>query len=116
VYAIVETGGKQYRVAIGDTIDVETLPGQPGDQVELGRVLMVKDGDQIKVGQPEVSGAKVVATIVAPVKGPKIRIFKYKPKVRYRRTLGHRQRYTRLSIDKILKGRGSTRGKKKNGS
>jgi len=111
VYAIVETGGKQYKVAVGDTIDVEKLPVQSGDKVELDRVLMVQDGDKTKVGDPLVKGAKVVATVVGPIKGPKIRILKYKPKIRYRRTSGHRQNYTRLSIDKILKGRAAARKK-----
>jgi len=111
VYAIVETGGKQYKVAVGDTIDVEKLPVQSGDKVELDRVLMVQDGDKTKVGNPLVNGAKVVATVVGPIKGPKIRILKYKPKIRYRRTSGHRQNYTRLSIDKILKGRAAARKK-----
>ena len=111
MYAIVEAGGKQYKVAVGDTIDVEKLESQPGDKVELDRVLMIEDGDSTKLGQPLVGGAKVVATVVGPVKGPKIRIFKYRPKLRYRRTLGHRQGYTRLSIDKILKGRSATRKK-----
>ncbi len=111
MYAIVETGGKQYKVAVGDTIDVERLPVQAGDKVELDRVLMVQDGDKTKVGNPLVKGAKVVATVVGPIKGPKIRILKYKPKIRYRRTSGHRQNYTRLSIDKILKGRGAARKK-----
>ena len=111
VYAILETGGKQYKVAVGDTIDVERLPIQAGDKVELDRVLMVQDGDKTKVGTPLVKGAKVVATVVGPVKGPKIRILKYKPRIRYRRTSGHRQNYTRLSIDKILKGRSAARKK-----
>lgn len=112
MYAIVETGGKQYKVAVGDTIDVERLPAQAGDKVELDRVLMVQDGDKSKIGNPLIKGAKVVATVVGPIKGPKIRILKYKSGNRYRRTSGHRQNYTRLSVDKILKGRGGTARKK----
>lgn len=101
-YAVVETGGKQYRVSVGDKVDVESLPFKEGEPVELDRVLLVADGEQVKVGQPTVPGAKVKATVVANDRGKKIVVFKYKPKVRYRRRLGHRQDFTRLEINEII--------------
>ena len=101
VYAIVETGGKQYRVSEGDRIDVEKLEAEPGSQVELDRVLMVVSDSETKIGNPVVSGAKVVARVAAQFRGPKIRVFKMKPKKRYRRRIGHRQSLTRLVIEKI---------------
>lgn len=102
MYAIVQTGGKQYRVSVGQVIDVERLPVPIGDTVELDRVLLVAEGGQIKVGRPVVEGAKVIAQVVQQGKGPKITVFKYKPKTRYRRTLGHRQLLTSLAIKRIL--------------
>jgi len=101
-YAIVETGGKQYRVSVGDRVGIESLPFEEGESVELDRVLLVVDGGQVKVGQPTVPGAKVKATVVANDRGKKILVFKYKPKVRYRRRLGHRQAFTRLEINEIV--------------
>ncbi len=102
MYAVVETGGKQYRVTVGQTIEVEKLPFAVGEKVELDKVLLVADGDEVKVGQPTVKGAKVLATVVEHGKGKKIIVFKYKPKERYRRKKGHRQAYTRLRIEKIV--------------
>ena len=102
IYAIIETGGKQYRVSPGQTIDVERLDVAEGDTVELDRVLLIADGDRVTVGAPTVDGAKVVATSQGDGKGEKIIVFKYKPKVRYRKKTGHRQLYTRLVIDKIV--------------
>ena len=101
ISAIIESGGKQYQVAPGQTIDVEKLPASPGETVELDRVLMVAKGDQVTLGHPLVKGAKVLATVAAQGKGDKIIVFKYKNKVRYRRKRGHRQPYTRLSIAEI---------------
>jgi large subunit ribosomal protein L21 len=101
VYAIVETGGKQYKVSAGQVLDVELLPQQAGEQVELGHVLMVVDGADVSVGTPTVKGALVKATVAEQHKGPKVRNFKYTGK-RYRRRLGHRQWYTRLHIDEIV--------------
>jgi len=101
VYAIVETGGKQYKVTAGQVVDVELLPQQSGEQVELDRVLMVVDGKDVTVGSPVVKGAAVKATVTDQVKGDKVRIFKYTGK-KYRRRLGHRQQYTRLQIDEIV--------------
>ena len=104
MYAVVETGGKQYRVQVGQTVDVELLPAEIGQTVELDRVLMVGGDADIAVGKPVVPGAKVMATVVGEPRGKKIIVFKYKPKVRYRRTAGHRQDYTRLRIDEIVRG------------
>lgn len=102
VYAIVATGGKQYRVEPGQRLEVEKLPAEPGSQVDLGEVLLVGDGDTITVGQPTVPGARVLADVLGEVKGKKIIVFKYKNKVRYRRKTGHRQRYSRLVIKDIV--------------
>jgi large subunit ribosomal protein L21 len=102
IYAIIETGGKQYRVNPGQTIDVERLEVAEGDTVELDRVLLIGDGDRVTVGTPTVDGAKVVATAKGVGKGDKVIVFKYKPKVRYRKKTGHRQLHTRLVIDKIV--------------
>ena len=102
-YAIVETGGKQYKVAAGQTIDVDYLDVAEGENVELSKVLFIADGEKATIGSPTVDGAKVVATSRGERKGDKIIVFKYKPKVRYRRKKGHRQLYTRLEIKEIVK-------------
>jgi len=102
VYAVVKSGARQYRASVGDTITVERLPAEVGQQLELAEVLLVADGEQIEIGQPTIGGAKILATVIAQEKGPKIRIFKYHPRKRYRRRAGHRQRYTRLRVDKIV--------------
>ena len=102
MYAIIETGAKQYRVSPGDTIDVERLPVGEGSTIELDKVLLVADGDKLTVGTPTVKGAKVVAEVLGEGKGKKIIVFKYKPKVHYRRRTGHRQIHTRLAIKEIL--------------
>lgn len=101
-YAIVQTGGKQYRVATGDTIRVESIPGDIGDTVELNDVRMVSDDGQVTLGTPNVEGARIVTEISDSGKGKKITVLKYKPKVRYRRKKGHRQRYTDLTITDII--------------
>jgi large subunit ribosomal protein L21 len=106
VYAIIRTGGHQYRVAPGDTIEVERLEAERGSQVELGEVLMIGGGegesdDKMQVGAPLVKGAKVIATVVSQSKGPKLIVFKFKSKKRYRRKTGHRQNLTRLAIKEI---------------
>ena len=102
IYAVVETGGKQYKVAPGQAIDVERLDVAEGSTTELGKVLLIADGDKVTVGTPAIEGAKVIATSQGNDKGKKIIVFKYKPKVRYRKKTGHRQLYTRLIIDKII--------------
>lgn len=102
IYAIIETGGKQYRVAPGQVIEVDRLDVMEGDSVELDKVLLIADDDRVTVGTPIVEGAKVLATCQREKKGDKIIVFKYKPKVRYRRKIGHRPIYTELTIDKII--------------
>ena len=100
-YAIVDNGGKQYRAVEGSTIEVDRMDAEVGQQVELGSVLLLVDGEQIAVGAPLVGGARVNATVVEHVKGPKIVIFRYRPKKRYRVKTGHRQQYTRLQVNSI---------------
>ncbi len=103
MYAILETGGKQYKVQAGDVIEVERLDGDVGAQLEFDRVLMVTDDDGgATFGSPAIDGAKVTAEVVEQGKGKKIIIFKYKSKVRYRRKTGHRQSLTRLRIGDIV--------------
>jgi len=104
MYAILETGGKQYKVQTGDVIEVERLDGEVGSQVELGRVLMLAADDAApKFGNPGVEGVKVFGEVVEQGKGEKLIIFKYKPKVRYRRKTGHRQPLTRLLVKEIAR-------------
>jgi len=100
VYAVIESGGKQYRVTEGQVVRLEKLPGQPGEEVVLDRVLLVSD-DRTVVGTPFVGGARVVGRIVAHGRARKIIVFKFKPKVRYRRKQGHRQPYTAVRIERI---------------
>ncbi len=104
VYAIVESGGRQYRAEEGHTFSVEKLPYEVGDQVELGNVLLIADGDSVQVGRPTIDGATVKATVVQQYRGKKILVWKYRAKLRYRRRRGHRQDYTRLRIDTIVTG------------
>lgn len=101
MYAVIETGGKQYRVSPGQTVEVELLPAEPGATVTLDRVLMVSADDRTLVGQPTVAGAHVVATVAREGRGPKVIVFRYKSKKRYRRKTGHRQDYTYLMITDI---------------
>jgi len=100
MYAVVRTGGKQVRVSPGDVVDLDLLEGEPGDSIELAEVLLV-GGDKLRVGNPLVAGAKVLAKIEGDSAGPKIRIFKYKRRKRYRLTKGHRQHFTRVRIESI---------------
>jgi large subunit ribosomal protein L21 len=100
-YAIVESGGKQYRAVEGGFIEVDLLPDEAGQPVELDKVLLMVDDDKVTVGTPTVKGGKVQATVVKHVKGPKIVVFRYRPKKRYRVKTGHRQQYTRLKIETI---------------
>ena len=101
MYAIIETGGKQYKVAEGDTLFIEKLPVEAGENVTFDKVLAILDGDKATFGAPVVEGAKVSASVVKNGKGKKIRIFKYNPKKGYRRRQGHRQPYTKVAIGKI---------------
>ena len=100
-HAIIVTGGKQYRVAEGDVIFVEKLPAEAGANVTFDQVLAVIDGDVANFGTPTVSGATVTAKVEKNGKGRKIRVYKMKPKKGYRRTQGHRQPYTKLTIETI---------------
>ena len=102
MYAVIKTGGKQYRVSPGDSIEVEKLPYEVGEQVELDEVLLVANGSGTQIGRPLVEGAKVKATVTRQARGRKVIIFKYRPSKRYRRRRGHRQHYTRLRIDEIV--------------
>lgn len=101
-YAIIEDGGKQYKAAIGSMIEVDHFPSEIGEEVDLERVLLVADDDQVMIGTPLVEGAKVQATVVAQVKSPKVVVFRYLPKKRMRVKRGHRQQYTRLRIESIV--------------
>ncbi len=102
IYAIIETGGKQYKVTPGEILDVERLDVTEGNTIELDKVLLIAEGDKVTVGKPTVDGAKVIATSQGEGKGKKVIVFKYKPKVRYQKKTGHRQLHTRLVIDKIV--------------
>lgn len=101
MFAVVKTGGKQYRVSVGDKIEVERLPYAVGDQVTLNDVLMIEKDDQVLIGQPTVAGAAVVAKVIGEGKGEKVIHFDYRNKHRRRRTHGHRQLFTRLEIAEI---------------
>jgi len=102
VYAVMKSGARQYRAGVGDTIRVEKLAADLGEQIELDEVLLLVDDDGVEVGRPTVEGARVLATVLAQEKGPKIIIFKYRPRKRYQRHAGHRQEYTQLRVDEIV--------------
>ena len=104
MYAVMTTGGKQYRVEAGSELVVERLSAEPGASVTFDRVLLVGDGEAITVGTPTVDGASVSATVLGETLGPKLVVFKFKQKVKYRRHAGHRQHLTRLRIDEIVAG------------
>ena len=101
MYAVVETGGKQVRMNPGEAVRVEKLAGEIGDTIELSNVLLIGGDADVKVGTPKVEGAKVVGTITAQGRHPKIRVFKMKRRKGYRRTAGHRQSYTEILVDRI---------------
>ena len=102
MYAIVQTGGKQYKVAEGDILKVEKLDGQAGAQVVLDQVLLVKDDDgNVKVGKPVVENARITAQVIEQGKGKKIIVYKYKRRKNERKKQGHRQAYTKIKIEKI---------------
>jgi large subunit ribosomal protein L21 len=100
-YAVVESGGKQYIARPGELIEVDHMPLEVGKSVKFKNVLMAVDGSSIRIGQPMIKGAVVEGKVAGQIKGRKILVFKYKPKIRYRRKQGHRQRYTQVSIQKI---------------
>ena len=102
MYAIIETGGKQYRVQEGDTVFVEKIDTEEGEKVDLSKVLLISKEDDLLVGKPYVEGAKVEATVLEQGKARKIIVFKYKAKKNYRKKQGHRQPYTKLKIENIV--------------
>ena len=101
IYAIIETGGKQYRVIQGQTVDVDNLNVIDGDTIEFDKVLVIGDEKNATIGAPNIAGAKVTATSKGTVRGDKIIVYKFKSKVRFRKKTGHHQLFTRLAIDKI---------------
>ena len=102
MYAVIKSGGKQYRVAPGEKLKVEQLAADVGAEVVLDQVLMVGDGDSIRLGQPVVAGAAVKATVVGHGRGDKVTIFKMRRRKHYQRHQGHRQNYTELKIESIV--------------
>ncbi len=109
-YAIVESGGKQYKAVEGETIAVDRLPVDPGEELKLEHVLLLADGDQFSVGTPFVGGVEALASVVEHFRGDKVMAFRYSPKKRIRVRRGHRQEYTRLMIEAIGKA-GETKKK-----
>ena len=101
MYAVIETGGKQFRVKQGDTLNVEKLDANVGDTVTIEKVLLIEQDGAVKVGTPVIAGAKAVLKVVEHGKGEKIIVFKYKPKKNYRRKQGHRQPYTKVTVEAI---------------
>lgn len=110
MYAVISTGGKQYRLAPGQLVDVERLPAEAGEQVVFDQVLLVRDGEQVRVGSPLVEGAAVRATVVEQYKDDKVVVFKFKRRKMYRRKKGHRQLLTQVRIDEIVLPGGGTAG------
>jgi large subunit ribosomal protein L21 len=102
MYAVIRSGGKQYRVAPGETVRLETVTGDVGAKVELGDVLLVENEGKVQVGSPTVANVKIEATVVEQDRSKKILVFKKKRKKQYRRTQGHRQNYTAVRIDNII--------------
>ncbi|MGE0484808.1 MAG: 50S ribosomal protein L21 [Gammaproteobacteria bacterium] len=103
MYAVIKTGGKQYRVAAGDKLNVETLRADAGSEIEFDQVLMVGEGDQVDVGSPFLNGARVKARVLEHGRGDKVRIVKFKRRKHYRRQAGHRQNYTRIEITDVAR-------------
>ncbi|HEY7758206.1 MAG TPA: 50S ribosomal protein L21 [Burkholderiales bacterium] len=101
MYAVIKTGGKQYRVSAGEKLKVESLPADVGAEVTLDQVLMVADGDNVTMGTPTLAGASVKATVLGHGRGEKVKIFKMRRRKHYRKTQGHRQNYTEIQISGI---------------
>ncbi len=102
IYAIIETGGKQYKVSPGQVVDIDRLEVSDGSTIELDKVLLIADKGKVTIGTPTVEGVMVLATTQGESRAKKVIVFRYKPKVRYRKKTGHHQLYTRLAIDKII--------------
>ena len=115
MYAVVEAGGKQYKVSKGDLIKVEKMDGEVGEKVELDQVLLFRGDDGVKLGTPTVAGVKVVGTITTQGKGKKIVIFKQKRRKNYRLKQGHRQEHTWIEIKDIISAQGGKSGPQKGG-
>ena len=98
MYAVVKTGGKQYKVSVGEKLKVEQIPAELDSQIELTEVLMIADGESVKVGAPFIEGAKVTAKVVAHGRGEKVRIFKMRRRKHYQKRQGHRQNFTQIEI------------------
>lgn len=101
MYAVIKTGGKQYKVSEGQTLRVEKLAADEGSSIEINDVMMVADGDNVKVGAPFIDGSKVVATVASHGRGKKVKIVKFRRRKHYRKQMGHRQSFTEIRIDKI---------------
>ena len=104
-YAVFRSGSRQYRVSVGDSLRIDRIPQEAGESIEFNQVLFLNKNGQATIGAPLVKGAKVKATIVQHGRDKKVIVFKYKPKVRYRRKTGHRQGYTEISVERIVVGR-----------
>jgi large subunit ribosomal protein L21 len=102
MYAVIKTGGKQYKVAPGDIVRVESLDAQKGDTIELKDVFMIADGDKVSVGKPSLASAKVTAEVVEQDRGEKLLIFKHRRRKGFRKTNGHRQNYTAIKVKDII--------------
>lgn len=101
MYAVIKTGGKQYRVVAGEKIKVEQIPADVGAEITLDQVLMIGEGEAVKVGTPMVAGAKITAKVIAHGRHPKVKIFKMRRRKHYQKHQGHRQNYTELEIGSI---------------
>jgi large subunit ribosomal protein L21 len=110
MYAVIKTGGKQYKVAAGDTLKVEKLAGDVGSKVVIDKVLMIADGDNTTIGAPIIAGAKVNATVVSHGRADKVMIFKFRRRKHYRKTQGHRQSFTEILINDV-NGKGAVAAK-----
>ena len=102
MYAVIKTGGKQYRVAAGEKLKIEQIPADVGTEITLDQVLMVGEGESVKIGSPMLAGAKVTAKVIAQGRHPKVTIFKMRRRKHYQKHQGHRQNYTELKIDSIV--------------
>lgn len=102
MYAVINTGGKQYKVAPGDVVRVETLDAKKGDTIELKDIYMIADGDKVSIGKPTLESARVTAEVMGDGRGEKLLIFKHRKRKGYRRTNGHRQNYTAIKVKEII--------------
>ncbi len=102
MYAVINTGGKQYKVAPGDVVKVETLDAKAGDTIEIKDVYMIADGDKVSVGKPALAAAKVTAEVLGEGRGEKLLVFKHRRRKGFRKTVGHRQNYTAIKVKEII--------------